>query len=187
MATTSAAHNRFIASARTVRCAALKERMSMGTQTPLRGSVLTVTRRFAAGIDITEGAVRLAVVSKRLQADRPVCVERLGEVLLEPGAVIGGDFIDRPAISAALREAFSRLPARAPLRSLRCAMALPASATFTTRAPLARLTQASQLSISVAGTRSARFARTGRAGGSRARGGDRTRRGAARPALFGVY
>ncbi|WP_254073731.1 pilus assembly protein PilM [Burkholderia sp. S171] len=112
----------------------------MGTQTLLRGSVLTVTRRFAAGIDITEGAVRLAVVSKRLQANRPVCVERLEEVLLEPGVVIGGDFIDRMAVSAALREVFSRLPARGALRSLRCAMALPASATLTTRVPLARLT-----------------------------------------------
>ena len=84
----------------------------MGTQTAWRGSVLTVTRRFATGIDISEEAVRLAVVSKRLQANRPVCVERLEEVRLEPGAVIGGDFIDRVAISAALREAFSRLPAR---------------------------------------------------------------------------
>jgi Flp pilus assembly secretin CpaC len=38
VATTAAAHNRFIASARTVRRAAWKERMSMGTQTALRGS-----------------------------------------------------------------------------------------------------------------------------------------------------
>jgi Tfp pilus assembly PilM family ATPase len=111
----------------------------MGTETAFRGSVLTVTRRFAAGIDISERAVRLAVVSKRLQANRPVCVERLEEVLLPQGAVIGGDFIDRGVISAALREAFSRLPVRGALRSLRCAMALPASATLITRVPLARL------------------------------------------------
>src|SRR3984957_13790386 len=156
VATTAAAHNRFIASARTVRRAAWKERMSMGTQTLLRGSLLTVTRRFAAGIDVTEGVVRLAVVSKRLQANRPVCVERLEEVRLEPGAVVGGDFIDRAAISAALREAFSRLPARGALRSLRCAMALPASATLTTRVPLARLTQTSQVSISAAAGRDPR-------------------------------
>ena len=120
----------------------------MGTETLLRGSVLTVTRRFAAGIDITEGALRLAVVSKRLHANRPVCVERLEEVLLEPGAVIGGDLIDRTAISAALQEVFSRLPARGALRSLRCAMALPASSTLTTRVPLARLTQTGHVSIS---------------------------------------
>src|ERR1700712_4069704 len=111
----------------------------MGAQTALRGSVLTVTRRFAAGIDITERAVRLAVVSKRLQANRPVCVERLEEGLLPKGAVGNGDFIDRAAISAALREAFSRLPARGALRSLRCAMALPASATLTARILLEKL------------------------------------------------
>jgi Tfp pilus assembly PilM family ATPase len=156
VATTAATHNRLIASARTVRRAAWKERTSMGTQTALRGSVLTVTRRFAAGIDINEEAVRLAVVSKRLQANRPVCVERLEEVRLEPGAVVGGDFIDRAAISAALREAFSRLPARGALRSLRCAMALPASATLTTRVPLARLSQTSQVSLTAAGGRDPR-------------------------------
>jgi Tfp pilus assembly PilM family ATPase len=133
-----------------------KERVSMGTETLLRGSVLTVTRRFAAGIDITEGVLRLAVVSKRLHANRPVCVERLEEVLLEPGVVIGGDFIDRTAITAALREAFSRLPARGALRSLRCAMALPASATLTTRISLARLTQTSQVSISASAGRDPR-------------------------------
>ncbi len=128
----------------------------MGTQTAWRGSVLTVTRRFATGIDISEEAVRLAVVSKRLQASRPVCVERLEEVRLEPGVVVGGDFIDRAAISAALREAFSRLPARGALRSLRCAMALPASATLTTRVPLARLSQTSQVSLTAAGGRDPR-------------------------------
>jgi Tfp pilus assembly PilM family ATPase len=128
----------------------------MGMETLLRGSVLTITRRFAAGIDITEGALRLAVVSKRLHANRPICVERLEEVLLEPGVVIGGDFIDRPAITAALREAFSRLPARGALRSLRCAMALPASATVTTRVPLARLTQSGQMAISAVSGRDPR-------------------------------
>jgi Tfp pilus assembly PilM family ATPase len=116
----------------------------MGTQAALRGSVLTVTRRFAAGIDVSERAVRLAVVSKRLQAIRPVCVERLEEVLLPKGAVVSGDFIDRSTISAALREAFSRLPARGALRSLRCAMALPASATLTTRVLLEKLSNERQ-------------------------------------------
>lgn len=114
----------------------------MGAQTALRGSVVTVTRRFAAGIDITERAVRLAVVSKRLQANRPVCVERLEEIPLAPGIVIAGDIIDRGAIVDALREAFSRLPSRGSLRSLRCAMALPASATVMIKVPLDRLVHA---------------------------------------------
>ncbi|WP_438394600.1 type IV pilus biogenesis protein PilM [Caballeronia sp. DA-9] len=108
------------------------------------GTVLTVNRRFAAGIDVSERAVRLAVVSKRMHAHRPVCVERLEEVLLPKGAVVCGDFIDRAAISAALREAFSRLPARGALRSLRCAMAVPASATLTTRVPLEKLSSERQ-------------------------------------------
>ena len=116
----------------------------MGAQPALRGSVVTVTRRFAAGTDITERAVRLAVVSKRLQANRPVCVERLEEVLLPRGAVVSGDFVDGAAISAALREAFSRRPARGALRSLRCAMALPASATLTTRVLLEKLSNVRQ-------------------------------------------
>jgi Tfp pilus assembly PilM family ATPase len=64
-------------------------------------------------------------------------------VPLEPGVVIGGDFVDRPAIIAALGEAFSRLPVRGALKTLRCAMALPASATLTTRVPLAKLARAS--------------------------------------------
>ncbi len=123
----------------------------MGTQTALRGSILTVTRRFAAGIDINERALRLAVVSKRLQANRPVCVERLEEILLPPGVVIGCDFVDRAAVTAALREAFSRLPAHGALRSLRCAMALPASATLTTRIPLAHLSHAGPMSASALG------------------------------------
>jgi Tfp pilus assembly PilM family ATPase len=100
----------------------------METQTALGGALLNVTRRFAAGIDISERAVRLVVVSKRLQANRPVCIERLEMVPLEAGVVIGSDFVNRPAIAEALREAFSRVPARGSLKTLRCAMALPASA-----------------------------------------------------------
>jgi len=49
----------------------------MSGERALRGSVLTVTRRYAAGIDVSEEAVRLAVVSRRLRANGPVCVEHL--------------------------------------------------------------------------------------------------------------
>lgn len=112
----------------------------MSIQTALRGSILNVTRRFAAGIDVSEKAVRLVVVSKRLHAHRSVCVERLEEVPLETGVMIAGEIIDRAAIADALREVFSRLPSRGSLRSLRCAMALPASATVIAKVPLERLT-----------------------------------------------
>src|SRR6202012_6137008 len=95
-------------------------------------------------IDISERAVRLVVVSKRLQVNRPVCIERLEMVPLEAGVVIGSDFVNRPAIAEALREAFSRVPARGSLKTLRCAMALPASSTLTTQVPLKKLGRWSQ-------------------------------------------
>lgn len=91
----------------------------------------------------SERAVRLVVVSKRLQANRAVCIERLEIVPLDAGVVIGSDFVNRPAIAEALREAFSRLPARGSLRTLRCAMALPSSATLTAQVPLKKLTRVS--------------------------------------------
>jgi Tfp pilus assembly PilM family ATPase len=56
--------------------------------------------------------------------------------------VIGGDFVDRHSVAAALREAFARLPARGTWRGLRCAMGLPASATLLTRVPISRLIEA---------------------------------------------
>ncbi|SAK85219.1 competence protein ComA [Caballeronia temeraria] len=111
----------------------------MSRENMLRGTMLTVTRRYAAGIDVGEDAVRLAVVSRRLRANAAVCVEHLESVALPSGAVIGGDFVDRAAIVAALREAFGRLPESGAWRALRCAMGLPASATLTAQIPLARL------------------------------------------------
>ncbi|SAK76124.1 competence protein ComA [Caballeronia catudaia] len=111
----------------------------MSKEKALRGAMLTVTRRYAAGIDVSEDAVRLAVVSRRLRANASVCVEHLESVALPSGAVVDGDFIDRAAIVRALREAFARLPETGAWRALRCAMGLPASATLTTQVPLARL------------------------------------------------
>jgi Tfp pilus assembly PilM family ATPase len=111
----------------------------MSKDNALRGTMLTVTRRYAAGIDVSEDAVRLAIVSRRLRANASVCVEHLESVALPSGAVIDGDFVDRAAIVTALREAFARLPESGAWRALRCAMGLPASATLTTQVPLARL------------------------------------------------
>jgi Tfp pilus assembly PilM family ATPase len=111
----------------------------MSKENTLRGTMLTITRRYAAGIDVGEDAVRLAVVSRRLRANAAVCVEHLDSVALPSGAVIDGDFIDRAAIVAALREAIGRLPESGAWRALRCAMGLPASATLTMQIPLARL------------------------------------------------
>ncbi|SAL73601.1 competence protein ComA [Caballeronia peredens] len=114
----------------------------MSKENALRGAMLTVTRRYAAGVDVGEDAVRLAVVSRRLHANATVCVEHLESVALPSGAVIDGEFVDRPVIVSALREAFGRLPPSGAWRSLRCAMALPATATVTTQVSLARLMEA---------------------------------------------
>ncbi|MFM0138939.1 pilus assembly protein PilM [Caballeronia grimmiae] len=116
----------------------------MKKESALRGAVLTVTRRFAAGIDISEDAVRLAVLSRRLKRDSTVCVEHLDAVPIAAGAVVGGDFVDRAAVAAALREAVERMPQNGAWGALRCSMGLPASATLTTRVPLARLIEARQ-------------------------------------------
>ncbi|MDR5855602.1 pilus assembly protein PilM [Caballeronia sp. LZ062] len=111
----------------------------MRNENAFRGTMLTVTRRFAAGIDVSEDAVRIAVLSRRLKRDSTVCVEHLDAVPLAPGAVVESEFVDRAAVAAALREAVARLPQNGAWRALRCAMGLPASATHSTRVPLARL------------------------------------------------
>jgi Tfp pilus assembly PilM family ATPase len=111
----------------------------MEKEKAMRGSVLTVTRRYAAGIDVSEDAVRLAIISRRLKANSSVCVERLETVPLDEGVVVNGDFVDRSAVVAALREVFGRLPVNGTRRALRCAMGLSAAATLTVDVPLARL------------------------------------------------
>ncbi|BAN24296.1 type IV pilus biogenesis protein PilM [Caballeronia insecticola] len=111
----------------------------MSKENALRSTMLTVTRRYAAGLDVSEDAVRLAVVSRRLRANATVCVEHLESVALPSGAVIDGEFVDRPVVVSALREVFAHLPPSGAWRALRCAMALPATATVTTQVSLARL------------------------------------------------
>ncbi|GAB5098910.1 pilus assembly protein PilM [Caballeronia sp. TF1N1] len=102
-------------------------------------ALLTVTRRFAAGIDVSESAVRIVVLSKRVRSPSAVCVEHIDWVALEPGAVIDGEFVDRAAVIAALCDTVERLPQNGVSRALRCAMGLPSSATLTTRVPLTAL------------------------------------------------
>lgn len=116
--------------------------MKLSTQkASLSGAVLNMARRYAAGIDVGERAVRVAIVSRRLRANGRVCIEHLESVPLDAGAVVAGSIIDPAAVTVALSEAFGRLPARSVWRSLRCAMALPPCATFTTHVPLSRLIQ----------------------------------------------
>ncbi|WP_277185989.1 pilus assembly protein PilM [Caballeronia sp. BR00000012568055] len=120
----------------------------MEKENAMRGSLLTVSRRFAAGIDVSEDAVRLAIISRRLKANSSICVERLETVPLDEGVVVRGDFLDRPAIVAALRTAFERLPVNGTRRALRCAMGLPSSATHTLSVPLTQLIEPRKMRMS---------------------------------------
>jgi Tfp pilus assembly PilM family ATPase len=110
-----------------------------------------VTRRHAAGIEVSEDAVRLVVLSRRLRSNAPVCVEHLESVPLAESAVVNGDFVDRAAIVAALREAFARLPSNGAWRSLRCAMGLSAAATQTLSVPLAQLIDVRETRVAAGG------------------------------------
>jgi Tfp pilus assembly PilM family ATPase len=105
----------------------------------IRSSLLVKVRRFAAGIDVSPQAVRLVVLSQRVPVGGPVRVEYLAAVPLAAGAIAGVEIVDRAAVIRALRDVFAALPRPCVSSSLRCAMALPASATFMSSLPLARL------------------------------------------------
>jgi hypothetical protein len=96
-------------------------------------------QRFAAGIDISSQNVRLIVLSQRLRARGALHLEYMNTVPLAAGAMAGTEITDRQAIARALRDAFAGLPRVCTAQALQCAMAVPASVTLTTTAPLARL------------------------------------------------
>jgi hypothetical protein len=96
-------------------------------------------QRFAAGIDVGSQNVRLVVVSQRSRAHGALHLEYVNTVALAAGAMAGAEIADRQAVTRALRDAFAGLPRACATHALRCAMALPASATSTTTVPLARL------------------------------------------------
>ncbi|HEX7936160.1 MAG TPA: pilus assembly protein PilM [Paraburkholderia sp.] len=96
-------------------------------------------QRFAAGIDVGSQNVRLVVVSQRARACASLQIEYVCTVPLAANAMAGAEIADRHAVARALRDAFAGLPQSCAAQSLRCAMAVPASATLTTTVPLARL------------------------------------------------
>ncbi len=105
----------------------------------LRSSLLPAVRRFAAGIDISQREVRLVVLGQRVRAGGPVRVEFIAAAPLFAGAMAGAEIVNRSAVGSALREVFAQLPHECSAHALRCAMAMPASATLTTSAPLTQL------------------------------------------------
>lgn len=96
-------------------------------------------QRFAAGIDVGSQSVRLVVLSQRARSPGALHIEYVSTVPLVAGAMAGSEIADRHAVARALREAFAGLPHACATHALRCAMALPASATMTTTVPLTRL------------------------------------------------
>ncbi|NML33764.1 type IV pilus biogenesis protein PilM [Paraburkholderia antibiotica] len=96
-------------------------------------------QRFAAGIDLGSQSVRLVVLSRRSRARGALRLEYMSTVPLAPGVMTGTEIVDRQAVARALRDAFAGLPQVCASQALRCAMAMPASATLTTTVPLAQL------------------------------------------------
>lgn len=104
--------------------------------------VLLGARRFAAGIDVAARGVTLAVLSRRLFGSAPVRLECLASAPLPREAMAGVEIVDRAAVVEALRGVFGELPRQCVGVPMRCAMALPASATLVATVPLARLSPA---------------------------------------------
>ncbi|WP_027212969.1 type IV pilus biogenesis protein PilM [Burkholderia sp. WSM2232] len=96
-------------------------------------------QRFAAGIDVSSQDVRLVVVSRRARASASLQIEYMRTVALPANAMAGIEIADRQALARALRDAFAELPHLCATSALRCAMAVPASATVMATVPLARL------------------------------------------------
>lgn len=101
-----------------------------------RNSLLMAVRRFAAGIDVGPQAARLVVLSRRTRGVDAVRLEYVAAEPLAAGAMAGIEIVDRGAVSRALRNLFAGLPRACANRTLRCAMALPGSATLMSSLPL---------------------------------------------------
>ena len=101
-----------------------------------RNSLLMTARRFAAGIDVGPQVVRLVVLSQRTRGCDAVQLEYAAAAPLAASAMAGIEIVDRDAVSRALRDVFAGLPRACTNRTLRCAMALPGSATLTSSLPL---------------------------------------------------
>jgi Tfp pilus assembly PilM family ATPase len=105
-------------------------------------SLLLGARRYAAGVDLGARGVTLVVLSQRIVGAGPVRLEWLASAPLAREAMAGAEIGDRAAVVAALRSVFSELPRACAAASLRCAMALPTSATLVATVPLARFAPA---------------------------------------------
>lgn len=99
---------------------------------PLRNTPPSLTRRFAAGIDIGSREVRLVIASCARRARRPAAVEWMGAAPLAAGAVCGAHLVDRAAAAAALSSLCARWPRRRAMRAMPCVIAIPDGGTAST-------------------------------------------------------
>jgi hypothetical protein len=107
----------------------------------LKTSLDMSVRRFSAGIDVSPQAVRLVVLSKGAGSRGRARIDCVVSLPLRSGAMAGAEIVDRPAVAQALVDVFDCVPPEHIMLSLRCAMAIPGSATLTTSVPLRRLQQ----------------------------------------------
>jgi Tfp pilus assembly PilM family ATPase len=101
----------------------------------LKDSLRVAMRRQAVGIDVSAQAVRIVVLSCSARKSGPVRIECVASEPLAAGAMAGADIVDRQAVARALSAAFGNVPQQCVTAALRCAMAIPGSATFTSRLP----------------------------------------------------
>ncbi|MEJ2768568.1 pilus assembly protein PilM [Mycetohabitans sp. B46] len=105
----------------------------------MQNALLSVGRRFAAGIDITPLEIRMAVASRRLADGADVRVEHLAAQPLPAGVVEDAEILRPECVSRALSALRDGMPIRRSLASVRYAMALPPTVTYTGVASLAEL------------------------------------------------
>lgn len=99
---------------------------------PIRNTLPSFTRRFAAGIDIGSHEVRVVIASRARRERWPVGIEWMGAAPLAAGVVRGTHLADRAAIAAALSALCARWPRRRAMRGMPCAMAMPDGEAMTT-------------------------------------------------------
>ena len=102
----------------------------------LKHSLRMAMRRQAVGIDVGAQAVRIVALSCSARKMGPVRIECIALEPLAPGAMAGAEIVDRQAVARALSEAFCHVPQQCMSAALRCAMAIPGSATFTAHLPV---------------------------------------------------
>ncbi|TXC88373.1 type IV pilus biogenesis protein PilM [Paraburkholderia azotifigens] len=115
----------------------------------LKDSLRMAMRRQAVGIDVGAQAVRLVALSCSARKMEPIRIECVALEPLAPGAMAGADIVDRQAVARTLCAAFGNLPQQCVSAALRCAMAIPGSATFTTRLHAAHVNGPSRMSASL--------------------------------------